>query len=339
MIDKRQQELTKAELFNPYEEGPYEVLFKHYDWHDTGLEKNLDVFAPNGSGPFPLIFYSNSLASNLDPATSVVTVLNHIASWGFVILAPWKLNWNIGENYKVDYVLHTLSYAQRGVEEDLRKQGAPDDFSIDFSNSIIMGHSAGNHQNVNFLKLSCANFSAQILLSPVDGADPFGLIPEYCITPGEKLNYVMPTLTIQAGLDPKKGSILYPACAPADLSNMRYYNAMAGDRWFVNASAYGHTDFFEPGFTGIIDFFNVCATDSHTNKTVYMDFTAGSAVAFAKAMTDPVNHCDMLAYVEDPELMTVETNIESDVVGGSRSRCNPGCTWNPPATTTTQKYL
>ena len=27
------------------------------------------------------------------------------------------------------------------------------------------------------------------LLSPVDGLDPFGLVPIYCITPGEMLNF------------------------------------------------------------------------------------------------------------------------------------------------------
>ena len=58
---------------------------------------------------------------------------------------------------------------------------------------------------------------------------------------------------MQAGLDPVKGNILYPACAPAKLSNRRFYDAMSGDKWFVNASAYGHADFFEPEFVGAVD--------------------------------------------------------------------------------------
>ena len=32
-------------------------------------------------------------------------------------------------------------------------------------------------------------FQSLTLLSPVDGLDPFGLVPIYCITPGEMLNF------------------------------------------------------------------------------------------------------------------------------------------------------
>lgn len=42
---------------------------------------------------------------------------------------------------------------------------------------------------------------AQVFISPVDGVDPLGLIPEFCITPGEYLNYGIPTLHIEGGYD------------------------------------------------------------------------------------------------------------------------------------------
>ena len=68
-----------------------------------------------------------------------------------------------------------------------------------------------------------------------------------------QLNVSIPTLTMQAGLDPVKGSALFPACGSEKLSNKRFYNAMTGDRWFVNASAYGHADFLEPLFVGTVE--------------------------------------------------------------------------------------
>jgi len=40
----------------------------------------------------------------------------------------------------------------------------------------------------------CGDVKGQILFSPVDGFDPFGWIPNYVITPGEYLNYAVPTL-------------------------------------------------------------------------------------------------------------------------------------------------
>jgi hypothetical protein len=40
----------------------------------------------------------------------------------------------------------------------------------------------------------CGDVKGQILLDPVDGFDPFGWFPNFITTPGEYLNYAMPTL-------------------------------------------------------------------------------------------------------------------------------------------------
>lgn len=47
------------------------------------------------------------------------------------------------------------------------------------------------------------------MLSPVDGVDPYGLIQEYAITPGQKLPFETPTLIISAGLDGIPGKYVY----------------------------------------------------------------------------------------------------------------------------------
>lgn len=65
----------------------------------------------------------------------------------------------------------------------------------------VGGHSAGAHVLVEYLKAGCGKFKAQVLMSPVDGVDAAGLIPIFCITPGQTLNYAMPTLHLAAGLD------------------------------------------------------------------------------------------------------------------------------------------
>ena len=59
-----------------------------------------------------------------------------------------------------------------------------------------MGHSSGAHITTNYMKLGCHNIKGMILISPVDGVDPFGLIEDFCITPGEKLPFTTPTLII-----------------------------------------------------------------------------------------------------------------------------------------------
>ena len=40
----------------------------------------------------------------------------------------------------------------------------------------MMGHSSGAHITTNYMKLGCHNVKGMILISPVDGVDPFGLI-------------------------------------------------------------------------------------------------------------------------------------------------------------------
>ena len=74
-------------------------------------------------------------------------------------------------------------------------------FEIDFSTEFVMGHSSGAHITTNYMKLGCHNIKGMILISPVDGVDPFGLIEDFCITPGEKLPFTTPTLIITAGRD------------------------------------------------------------------------------------------------------------------------------------------
>ena len=64
-----------------------------------------------------------------------------------------------------------------------------------------LGHSAGSHMLCSYLRQGCGPFKALAYLSPVDGADPWGLIEDYCIQPNETLNYDIPTLILPAGLD------------------------------------------------------------------------------------------------------------------------------------------
>ena len=63
-----------------------------------------------------------------------------------------------------------------------------------------MGHSSGAHITTNYMKLGCHNIKGMVLISPVDGVDPFGVIEDFCITPGKKLPFTTPTLIITAGM-------------------------------------------------------------------------------------------------------------------------------------------
>ena len=147
------------------------------------------------------------------------------------------------------------------IEDKLHDSGLDSGLQLDFDNIIVMGHSSGAHVVVEFLKQHCDLVRGQILFSPVDGVDPFGLIHNFAITPGEVLfshlyilsqmflfqylNYSVPTLVMMAGLDGVPGNLagdLTPACVPEGLGNMRFYDAMPSKTWMINATKYGHGD-------------------------------------------------------------------------------------------------
>lgn len=88
---------------------------------------------------------------------------------------------------------------------------------------ILIGHSAAGHVTTEYLYQTCGTVKLHILLSPVDGVDPFGIKKDYIITPGKFLPYATPVLVLATELDPKGKNLVEPPCAPSNLSNTRYY--------------------------------------------------------------------------------------------------------------------
>ena len=52
------------------------------------------------------------------------------------------------------------------------------------------------------------------------------------------------------GFDPNNEVI--PSCAPEELSNKRFYDALNGEVWMNNATLYGHADFMDPAWVPTI---------------------------------------------------------------------------------------
>lgn len=313
--------LAGGAVLDPFLKGPCtDVIRLHWAYNDTGLYKHVEVYAPaNCTGSHPVIYFSHSFAGTIT-VMSVETYLHHLVSYGYTIIAPWRAN--VGPNYTVEWINPTIDFAEEHVLPAILEAGANPDYVPDFSRMFAIGHSAGNHILVNYFKRKgCRNFIGSVLLSPVDG--PL----DFCITPGSPLNYEMPTLVKMAGLDPIPASPLQPACAPRDISNTRFYNAMAGNKWFINATDYGHADFFEPSFLDLIEFLNFCETDETTDKIVYTDYIAGICVAFMEALKSPEENCDMMLYLEDMDFGTVNSTGYYQV--DEATRCTPGCSWTP----------
>ncbi|KAK7077475.1 hypothetical protein SK128_024937 [Halocaridina rubra] len=167
-------------------------------------------------------------------------------------------------------------------------------------------------------------------MSPVDGVDAAGLIPEFCITPGENLNFAIPTLHLYGGYDPKPG-FSGLACAPEKLSNERFWNALSPDshRWSINATEFAHQEYLDEFYRLENEVTHFCGFNEDLPKDVYpvfRNFAAGSTVAFFRALFD-ANCNDYLVYLEDPNLMSVDTTERH--VNPTGACPTPYCTWEP----------
>lgn len=103
-----------------------------------------------------------------------------------------------------------------------------------------MGHSAAGHTLVSYLVKSCGQVKSLVLLDPVDGFDPFGLVDDFITHPPAQLNFTTPTLVVATGLDSDKLIPGMTPCAPANISNARFYDSLPGPTWFLNFTSYGH---------------------------------------------------------------------------------------------------
>merc|ERR1719323_1906708 len=158
-----------------------------------------------------------------------------------------------------------------------------------------MGHSAGNHVVGQALVWDCSVAKAWVMIDPVDGVDPYRIISsEDLITPGKKLNFTIPALILDNGLDTRPASFLSPPCAPPDLSTPRFFAAMRGPVWNVNATAYGHLDCLND--QKINDW--ICPTNSFTDKSAYRRHIAETAALFLRALFQ--GEQSSLALLADP---------------------------------------
>lgn len=317
--------LALVSAMDPYIPGPHQTYHHMYNSiGNIGLDHQLDIWAPKAQGNFPVVYFLGGLGG-LIPALAYTQVLERIASHGYVIAGAWALK---PPEYSGLWLDDVITWVEDNLETKLYHAGFPAEFTIDKDNIFLAGHSAGNHVLVGNLKNHCGKVKGEILMSPVDGVDPFGLIDDYVITPGELLCYDTPTLVLTCGLDELPGVNIgdfVPACAPHDLSNKRFYEALAGPTWYVNATAYGHADFLDPAFQAIVQGIHFCATDPGADKDIYRSFAAGSVVAFLSGVYD--GDCEAFSYLEDPATMPVQVIVEQK--GAGNIACgNPYCTWN-----------
>lgn len=296
-----------------YEYGPYTVQHEYYlGIFNFGLTHNIDVWAPASPGEFPTIYFVPGITGVI-PADLYWDLLERISSHGFVVVGIWTLTELPTSQIKPDWLRRVDHWLQDHLADKLAADGFNPGLVLDFTKIFLMTHSSGAHVIVNFLKsdYGCDNINGLILFSPVDGLDPFGFLDYYCITPGEKLNFETPTMVISVGYDNVPGigeeGSFYPPCAPDNMSNLRFWDAINGEAWLINATEYGHGDLLIEFLSDdVIGLLRSCSPGVG-NIPIYHSFIAGEVVAFIKGVE---GDCEMLKYLEDPSLMPVPAETQ-----------------------------
>ncbi len=137
---------------------------------------------------------------------------------------------------------------------------------------FYLGHSAGVHTLLSRIDLqiarspassrSCDEAGAVIMLSPIDGQDPFGFGREYAINPRKSMNYSIPALLVYGDLDGVAGQTANLACALDGFGGERFYNYWRGQIYSVKVKNVGHLDYIDAGEENLYTKFCKAGTDA-----------------------------------------------------------------------------
>jgi len=296
---------------NPYFEGELDVAYTSVSLSNGYL----DIYYPSNPDTYAVGLFLTGLGGNV-PSSLYTSFLTNVASHGVVMVSmeffPPKL--------PLDSLYLELLDVINWMAANLTSQ-LPKGVFADVQNNLIgMAHSAGSKIFVKLLEEECSLIQGMALVDPVDGADPWGWINDYVITPGQLLNFSVPTLILGTGLGPISRHGILPPCAPLGRNFPRFYNAWYDNAWSMNASDYGHTDVLDPLFSTGTYYTQLCASNDN-QMNYYWSFASGAVSAYTMGVIQ--RNCDALEYLQNYKLIPI-TNI--GIQTKLSSTCpKPGC--------------
>ena len=94
------------------------------------------------------------------------------------MVGPWAVVYSPLATYRAKWVERLVEWAGQRLVNG--QHGLFPGLELDWESLVLVAQSSGSHVAVQYLTNadSCSHVKAMVLLSPVDGVDPFGIINE-----------------------------------------------------------------------------------------------------------------------------------------------------------------
>ena len=298
----------------------------------------LTVYAPvdGDRDSYPVLSFFTGFGGSM-AVKAYSEMLKAVAARGVVVVgADHKMNMSPDYPQLAEDLRAALDWCARDGNLDalLANQTWPGNATkADLDNRLVVGaQSAGNHVTVQMLEhLGCGRAKGLFMLDPVDGYDPFGIIKSQNVIKGDAaVNFSIPALHVETGMDPKKKNFLFPACAPKVLSNDHFYDAFrSAPIWQVNATAFGHLDCTDTGGVTPLGLKLMCPGNpgGEAARAKYHALLAGAVGTFIEGLFSGAGFDAAAAVLEGRAgAMPVDTVLRHKLNGATPATLRGGCT-------------
>ncbi len=234
----------------------------------------MDIYAPREPFRYPVVLFQHGFTGSIK---GYETILNHLASHGFVVVAPqmYPAGGGMGGSYPSPEEEAALGVEIISWMQDNLPRVVP--VNADTRLLGIAGHSRGGQIAYRIALQVGEKITALSGVAPVDGLVIFG--QELAIT--GPLSFDIPTYILGTGLGPTPppNTQFDLSCAPAEIGYQHFYDNSPRPSWLAVATEHGHTD--------MLDEADLCPSEPCSpfcpggpDREGMRSFTAGTLAAF-----------------------------------------------------------
>lgn len=240
----------------------------------TDVNAPVTIWSPKQAGRYAVIVFQHGF---LLKTSFYSQMLTHIASHGFVIVAPQMYNAD-GLPFGKPTAAEEAVAARKVLTWTRQNLAATVSVDVELGALALAGHSRGGKVIWGMMN-NGEQADALVGIDPVDGTGgPLG--GEQRVVNGQ-FSYTTPSLIIGTGLGPMSPNLFQPACAPAMDNHEQFYGASSGRAYHVEVPNYGHLDMLDDQTPGCGLTCGACPGGQ--SKPPMRNTTAGAIVAFLRA--------------------------------------------------------